>query len=219
MPSTIAIVLSALIALIAGVGLLFLVLNLRAKKLAVLVSTVDIYPSGKSHVDFSPASQVNDLRLMKLALLYAAKIRYVQSDDNPQIAEVYEGLMDDVFPETSPNSDFLSRLSEGFAMIQMTDGSPAATKTGERFTIRLVEGKSTDYVQNDLPFRGLAANLPLSVFFLAHAVALHIDKDNLPVLEQAFVGLRKAMFDGGKPQLFAMSKTALALLNTAVNRP
>lgn len=219
MINTIAIVLGVLIALVVGLGLLFFVLNLRAKSLAILVSTVDIFPSGKSHVEFNPASQVEDLRLIKLALLYAAKIRCVQSDDNTQIAEAYEGLMDDVFfpSASSVSSDLLTRLSNAVEMMQAPDETPAATKTGERFTIRLIEGKSTDYVQSDLPFRGLAVNLPVSVLILAHAVALRIDRDSLPILERAFTGLLKSMFDGGKPRLFALSQAALDLLNAAAH--
>jgi len=217
MTITIAIILGVIAALVIGLLLLLLLLNMRAKSQASLTAVVDIYPSGKSHVEFIPSSNLEDQKLMKLALLYAAKIRYVQSEDHPEVVEMYEGLIDEVIAasELSDKGAFLERLSDATALVQTQDEAPAATKTGERFTIRLVEGRSTDYIQNDLPLRGLAANLPISVLLLAHAVAVRLSEHNVFVFERAFLSLQTAMFDGRKPQLFALNQAALDALEAA----
>lgn len=190
MITTIAIVLGLLSALLVVSYSLLLLRNRQAKGKASLAVTIDINSSGSPHVDFIPSSNIEDTSLMKIALLYAAKIRYVQTD--PEIVELYQGLMEEVVApsDLSNNNDFIARLDIAAAVDPAQ--YKAATKTGERFTIRLVEDRKTDFVQCDLPFRGLLINFPVSVLLLAHAVAIRIAEGNISIFERAFAKLNQA---------------------------
>ncbi len=158
-----------------------------------------------------------DTQLMKIALLYAAKIRFVQSEENSQIVEAYQGLMEEALDpfESSEQRDFLLRLSNLVQMLQAPIDAPSATGTGERFIIRLIEGRSTDFVNNDLPFRGLAANVPISVILVINAVTERLKKRNLEVLRIALTSLHEEMFNNTKPGMFEMNRAALAALEQA----
>jgi hypothetical protein len=215
MITTITIVFGVIAAIVVAAILLLTLINKRAHNKASVVAVVDIYPSGKSNVEFIPDSNVEDTKLIKTALLYAAKVRYVQSEENPQIVEAYEMLMGAVVApsELSESNDFIERLSEIAEAIQSQDAGPGATKTGERFTVRLLEGRRTDFVHTDLPVRGLAINIPVSVVLLARAVARRIDKGNVKIFERAFANLNRKMFDGGTPQMSILNQAALDSLN------
>lgn len=208
---TIAIVLGLLVAAYC----LLLLLNRRAKVKAVLVVTIDIDPLGNAHIEFVPFSNIEDTRLMKIALLYAAKIRYIQTD--PQIVKLYQGLMKEAVTPSDSSNHFVVRLNKSVAVDQAQ--YKAATKTGERFTIRLVEGKTTDFVHCDIPFRGLLGNFPISALLLAHAVAVRIDAPNIPIFERAFIILNRVMFAEDHPQLFALNRVALDSLIVAKAQP
>jgi hypothetical protein len=215
--STIRLVLIIILGIIV-LGFIFLmILKKRAESQTSLTATVDINPNGVSTVEFFSSSGYDDAQLMKLALLYAAKIRFVQSEEDPQIAEAYLGLMKEALDpsESSEHRDFLLRLSKLVQMLQAPIDAPSATGTGERFTIRLIEGKSTDFVNNDLPFRGLAANVPISVILVINAVAERLTKRSLEVFRIALTRLHEAMFNDSKPRMFEMNRAALAALEQA----
>lgn len=186
----VATILSVIVALIIGAVLWLWFLNKRTNSNASVTAIIDIFPSGKPLVEFVPSANLKDTRLMKLALLYAAKIKYVLGEENPQVIEVYERLMREVVAssEIPEDDNFIERLSENITTIYTQDDFPMATKTGERYTVRLIEGVRT-FVNNDLPIqtRGLVANIPISVLLLAHAVAMRLSKENVPVFEAAFL--------------------------------
>lgn len=214
----IATILSIVVALVIGAVLWLWFLNKRTNRNASVTAIIDIFPSGKPLVEFIPSANLEDTKLMKLALLYAAKIKYVLGEENPEVIEIYERLLQEVVasPEIPEDDNFIERLSKNITTIYTQDDFPMATKTGERYTIRLVEGTRT-FVNNDLPIqpRGLAANIPISVLLLIHAVAVRLSKENVLIFEEAFSNLNKVMFDGSKPKLFALNQAALGALSMA----
>ena len=106
----ILIIFAILVSLVAGLISLGLLLNRRAASQASLTVTVDIYPSGKSYVELRPSPGYDSTQLIKLTLLYMAKIRYVQRDENPQIVDLYEQLMEEVVaPRDAPERRTLTR--------------------------------------------------------------------------------------------------------------
>ncbi len=214
---TILMILGIVVVLVVGLILLVLLLNRRAAKQASLTAVVDIYPSGKSHVEFVPSSGYETKQLMKLALLYAAKIRYVQSGENPQIVELYERLMDEIVAplDLAEPSKLAERLSDFAGTFQEQIDAPAATGTGERFTIRLIEGRTGDFIHNDLPLRGMAANPPMSVLLVMNAVVSRLSKRETQIFQQSLADLHRVMFNNNKPQLSVLNRTALVALNQA----
>ena len=209
------------VAVVVGVVILsiavVLVLIKRGKARASVIATIHIEPSGKPAVEFAPCSGIDDLKLMKLALLYAAKIRWVLREEDPQVGEAYENLMQEIADPfgLSEDDDFLLRLSEIMGSVETPIDAPKASAGGERFTIRLVEGRVTDFINNDLPYRGLVVNIPLSVGLLINGVATGIERCNLLLFRKALDNLYPAIFNENEAGLFAIGKAALVSLEEA----
>lgn len=218
--TTILIILGIVVLLIVGLVLLIPFLNRRAAKQASVMAVVDIYPSGKSHVEFVPQSGYENIQLMKLALLYVAKIRYVQSGENQQIVELYESLMEEIVDplDLSDSGNLSKRLSEFAGTLHEQIDASATTGTGERFTIRLIEGRTGDFIHNDLPLRGMAANPPVSALLVMNAVVSRLSEHEAQTFQQALADLYQVMFNDNKPQLTALNHTALAALNEESKR-
>jgi len=217
MLSNILVALGVIIMLVGGVILLLTFLNKRASSRATLTAIIDIYPSGKSTVEFIPYSNIEETKLMKIALMYAAKVRYVLKDENPQILEAYRTFLEGISPskEKIEAGEFVETLSDFTENIQKQQEFSAATKTGERFTVRLIEGRMNQFVHNDLPFRGLAINIPISVMLLLQAVAIRLTDINGMVFETSIRNLNELMFNEETPQLGMLNRKVVEVLDYA----
>ena len=185
MTATIYVILGIVLIVIGIIVLLPLLLKKRASSMASLTAIIDISPTGETQIEITPSSSITDIRLIKLALLYAAKIRYLQNSEPPELIEMYRNLIEGLTESSFGKSNFVENLSDMVKTLQNQDEALATVEKGERFTIRLIEGKTNHFVHNDLPLPGLAANLPISVLLLMHDVIMRLDKQNIPIFERA----------------------------------
>ena len=195
--NAIGIILVLLLLLLGIVAVGYFYFTKRTRSTAELTAVVHIFPSGKTIVEFNPYSEIKTELLVKIALLYAVKICWVLRAENPEIRNLYSDLANEIaisyLDDRLDYSGIADQLRDFAANINSVDEYPGATENGEQFTIRLVGGVSGNFINNDLPLPGLAANLPISVFLLADAVAQKLPHAELVKFGRAFASVATAI--------------------------
>ncbi|CAN5396384.1 hypothetical protein BH20ACI1_BH20ACI1_23670 [soil metagenome] len=157
---------------------------------------IDIFPSGKSKIEFVHQSKIKEIKLMKIALLYAVKIAYLLESEPTEMNDAYKNLIEDIVKplEWFPTGKMTERLSEIATMLQSQDEQPSAVMECERFFVSLVIGTEIDYVNTEIPHPWLVANLPISAILLSDAVASMLSHKNIEIFENQFRFFTKEMF-------------------------
>lgn len=211
----------AIIETIAGVvmmiiGLIILlpmILNKRSASKASLTADIYILQNGESKVVFIPEINIYEMQLMKMALLYAAKIGHALGNDSPEIIQLYKDMIGSIVTPSKIDPlerDFIEKILDLIekVKIQYKDADPS--KKGEIFTVHFIEGKSRDYITSTLPFNGIYANLPFSVICLIQAVVTRLSTENIKIFERALLHLGSIMFAPDTP-LSAIKLNEVAL--------
>ena len=187
-------------------------LRKRAINRAVLTAIIDMYPSGNSTVEFVPYSHISEIKLMKIALLYAVKIKYLLESEPTEIGGFYIDLIEEIIKpsERVQTGEITERISEFAAKFKLDNETPSATKSGERFLINLIEGVSTDFVDTKIPFRGISANLPISVILLLDEITSRLSVVNIEIFENQFRFFTKEMI-GSNVQFAEMKRLNKAI--------
>lgn len=213
------------IILIVSIFTIFLVLTIvfwfvlkkRKAQKTSLTAIIDIYPSGKSNVEFNPYTEVSELKLMKIAILYLVKIRYISSSEPDEIFEMFKGIFKDIVgTEVTNEKNHIQYKIEDYAnSFRETNGEIAATKNGERFIVNLIEGETMDYVDTQIPFpSGLVANLPISVIFLFEEVFSKIPSENRERFEQLLKFVSSKLFLTKEMNLNDMTRLNSVITNS-----
>ncbi len=153
----------------------------KQKVRSSLTAVIDIDPSGKSNVEFSPPLEITDERLIKLALLYFVKIRFLVASEPDEVFNAFKEIFGQIEEQVNENgfSSIRASIAEFAEIFRNPDGGSAATNNGERFIVSLIDESSVNHVETKLPFPpGLAANLPISVVFLIEEVFSRIQSDD-----------------------------------------
>lgn len=57
-----------------------------------LTAIINILHFGNSEIEFQPISDINEIKLMKLAFLYAVKVRFLLETEPLELRKMYEDL-------------------------------------------------------------------------------------------------------------------------------
>ncbi len=181
-----------------------------------LEAVINISPSGNSSVEFIEESCVTDIKLIKIALLYAVKIAYLLESESAEITEAYKNLIGEIVKpsEWSPVGKMTERLSEMSSLLQEEDTEPSAVAEGERFSISLIEGSEIDSVNTEIPNPGFVANLPISVILLSDAVARRLHQKMVEVFENQFRFVTREIFRNSIAEINDLKRFNNAITNT-----
>lgn len=194
--STVLLVVGILLMIVAGVAYALAASRRRTSGRAKLKSVVTIYPSGESTVEWNPDISANAISKMKLAIQYTAKIAHAISSEPQEVQDVLHTLLESIIAyegdEESPfqsEEDFILRLQHiGDILAKST--SESFYDKADKFYIELIEGQSGELVVNDLPFPGLAVNVPISALLLLSDVASSgLTTDEKLVFQHVLTGL------------------------------
>ena len=138
------IILLIILIVVGALVFFFWLSNKKEAKKASIIAVIEVFPSGKSIVEFIPHLNIDELRLMKLVLLYAVKIRFALVNENSEVINLYSDLFREVItpPKLENSRNFDERLKEFVEFMENKEEFSKATKTGERFTINLIEKNS-----------------------------------------------------------------------------
>ena len=161
-----------------------------------LTAIINIFHYGNSDIEFIPSSDINEIKLMKIAFLYAVKVRFLLETEPLELKEMYQGLFEAIIKlsDWSPVGVVTERLKEVASSLEMQDEDLPYLGTDERFLINLVKGEETDYVITEIPLPGLAVNLPISAIILSNAVASRLSMKNLEIFENQLSTFMKQVF-------------------------
>ncbi len=153
------------------------ILRRRSSSQAKLKAVITIFPSGEAVVEWIPDISGNAISQMKLAIQYTAKIAYAISSEPQDLQNALYIVLDGIIAwdedEESPlrsEETFIQRL-QNIGDILTKGTSESFYNKADRFVVELIEGESGEFVVNDLPFPGLAANVPISALLLLSEVA------------------------------------------------
>jgi hypothetical protein len=160
---------------------------------ALLIVTVFIEPSGKSSVTFERGPSSSE-HLMRLALLYAAKTRWLLNDPIPSYMltlSMYKDILTRLYYNyynrpTSPQQTLTTILSE-IRLQKIAGQIPWAVPGGEKFTVLLVKYEEPyGYgVQSSLPVPGLVFNYVWNFLVLLDEITVRLPPKDLEFLDRA----------------------------------
>ena len=180
-----------------------------------LTAFINISPKGNSSVEFVEKSKITKIRLIKISLLYAAKIAFLLASEPIEITQAYKNLIEEIIQpaEWSASGKITERLSEIALALQEEDIEPSAVLGGERFSISLIEGGEFDFVNTELPNPGFVANLPISVIFLFDATAKQLSKGMIKIFESQFQIITREIFKSDLVEINDLKKFNIAITN------
>ena len=212
--STIFFVIGLLLMVIGGSIVISKVLRRRSASDEVLKASISISQSSPAVVHWEPYDNLTEWRIMKLATLYVAKIGFVLDSGHPEIRDMFRTALEHLVGDDGsvPDDEFHARLEELAEGLQSLSPEPATTKTEEIFVITMVEQFSEDSISNTLPFRGLAANVPISAILLMNDVATRITAPmNLHVFERCVAHLVREMYQIDKFDLTSLRRLFMSI--------
>jgi len=184
----------------------------RADDSTTLTALVRIPKKGSASVEFAPDDNITADRLIKITILYFAKLCYVLTDDDHGVKQLFNGLLEDLVGEGTDPKRILNRSEQTLNAIEdgMGDSPRAALEVAD-YRIRLIEGYRT-FVNNDIPVfpRDLLGNVPISGILLLNAAARRLSPDDQTNLGRALqIFVDKVVVSSDMSGLFALNQAGL----------
>ena len=163
----------------------------------ILTAIINIFHSGESDIKFIPSSNINEIKLMKIAFLYAVKVRFLLETEPLDLRKMYKDLFEEITESSKwhPTGAIAERLKEMVSILEMQGEELPESLSEEEFIINLVEGEEIDYVVTKIPLPGLAVNIPISVILLSNAIASRLSTKNLEIFENQLSTFTQLAFD------------------------
>lgn len=148
-----------------------------ARRRPFITARVTLDPSGKAAVTLHP-NESEPARLMRLALTYGAKVRWLLNNEPEQARQTFALVVHEALANwRSPAvADLLSDTDLGAISAEATAaGAPHTVPGGEDFLIRYFEARDgSAWVTNDIPRPGMSFNIAWHYVHLLQAIRSRI---------------------------------------------
>lgn len=183
------------------------------QKQTVISALIDIYTTGRHHVEFIPAEGTHPVDLIQLVISYASNIVMLTM---PLEVELVGGihqllLLNQKHYDLANEAKYRQELTELVNTPQQSllPSEKLAAGNVDRYQVRLIRGKERDYSITDFSAYSYKPNMANSLLYLYHAVVIGLDSDHLKLLHESLFALT-TYFRDTKPTVLNNQAIAFA---------
>lgn len=197
------IIVIVIVVLFIGIFLSWYVTYSKRKKV-VISALIDVYTTGRHHVEFIPVEGTHPVDLVQLVISY---ISHVIMLTKPYEITFVDGLYQ-LFELNRKHYDLEYEFHYRQELTTLVNTPPPSllesgklsAGNSDRYQVRLIRGKQFDYSLTQFSMYSYKPNLANSALYLYHTVVTKLDSDNLKLLHTS-LALLNAYYHDTKPTM------------------